>query len=276
MMRKPMKKSFHFIPGNKLVNHCLFHFLLLICLFLLSSCAAVSPQPPKEDFQIALLEKQINEMDKKLDEIYHRVSIIQFMIDNHERKLKDFEKGKPDQAPADEAAGTDPEIPVLMEEPAVDLTPPVILQEQPLAAQSPMQSPTTSRPEPQTSGIPPETMYNNALALYKNSDYDKAISDFNSFADQYPNNDLADNALYWAGECYYARKNYSAAIVAFKKVVTRYPEGSKIPDAFLKTGYAYLAMGDKENARMFLKKVIKNFPFSPAGSKAEEMLSKIP
>ena len=270
-----MKKTFHSVLGNKPVHHCLLFFLQGVCLVLLSSCAAVSPQQPKEDFQIALLEKQINEMDKKLDEIYHRVSIIQFMIDNHERKLKDFERGKPDLAPTDEAAGTDTEIPMLMEEPAVDLTPPVILQEQPLAAQAPTQSEPPSPAEPQPDRIPPETMYNNALALYKNGDYDKAISDFNSFADQYPNNDLADNALYWAGECYYARKNYSAAIVSFKKVVTRYPEGSKIPDAFLKTGYAYLAMGDKENARMFLKKVIKNFPFSPAGSKAEEMLSKI-
>ena len=33
-------------------------------------------------------------MDKKLDEIYHRVSIIQFMIDNHERKLKDLDKSE--------------------------------------------------------------------------------------------------------------------------------------------------------------------------------------
>jgi tol-pal system protein YbgF len=270
-----MKKPAHFVPGNKPVKHGLFFFLPVVCLFLFSSCAAVSPQQPKEDFQIALLEKQINEMDKKLDEIYHRVSIIQFMIDNHERKLKDFEKRKPDQESTDQAAGTDTEIPVLMEEPPVDLTPPEILQEQPLAAQSPADPQPPAQAEPQTAGIPPETMYNNALALYKNGDYDKAISDFNSFADQYPNNDLADNALYWSGECYYARKNYSAAIVSFKKVVTRYPEGSKIPDAFLKTGYAYLAMGDKENARMFLKKVIKNFPFSPAGSKAEEMLSKI-
>ena len=118
-------------------------------------------------------------------------------------------------------------------------------------------------------------MYNNALSSYKNADYDKAVSEFNSFADKFPDHELADNALYWAGECYYARKNYSAAIISFKKVVTRYPEGSKIPDAFLKTGYSYLAMDDKENARIFLKKVIKNFPFSPAGSKAEEMLKRI-
>ncbi|MFH2066658.1 MAG: tol-pal system protein YbgF [Pseudomonadota bacterium] len=240
----------------------LFFFPLLLGVLLFSSCAGVSP-PPKEDFQITLLEKQIQEMDKKLDEIYHRVSIIQFMIDNHERKLKDLEK-------SDAPPSADPEVPLLMEEPIANLDPPDILEEQKLPEQRP--EPATESPSAE---VPPETMYNNALSSYNNADYDQAVSAFNSFADKFPDHDLADNALYWAGECYYARKNYSAAIISFKKVVTRYPEGSKIPDAFLKTGYSYLAMDDKENARLFLKKVITNFPFSPAGAKAEEMLKRI-
>jgi len=249
----------------------LFFFPLLLGILLFSSCAAVSP-PPKEDFQITLLEKQIQEMDKKLDEIYHRVSIIQFMVDNHERKLKDLEKPDAVKEKTDAPPSADPEVPLLMEEPIANLDPPDILEEQKLPEQSPGPS---AEPESQTAPVPPETIYNNALSSYNNADYDQAVSAFNSFADKFPDHDLADNALYWAGECYYARKNYSAAIISFKKVVTRYPEGSKIPDAFLKTGYSYLAMDDKENARLFLKKVITNFPFSPAGAKAEEMLKRI-
>jgi len=251
---------------KKSVWRCLSLFFLSIGLLLSQSCAAIKPQP-KEDFQITLLEKQINEMDKKLDEIYHRVSIIQFMIDNHERKLKDIEKSReihtsPLEEPADQ------------EEPVADMNPPEIIQEQPLLTQSlePTPQPPPVIPEKTE---PPKTLYNRALTAYKNAEYDKAISIFVAFSDKFPDHELADNSLYWAGECYYAKKDYSAAIISFKKVVTRYPEGSKIPDAFLKTGYAYIAMDDRENARLFLKKVIKNFPFSPAGSKAEEMLKRI-
>ncbi len=269
-----MKKSFQTPLGRKLSWSCLLLFILSGCPVLFQSCAAVNP-PPQEEFQVTLLEKQIQEMDKKLDEIYHRVSIIQFMLDNHERKMKDLEKSGVIKS------GSIEETP-LQEEPITSSNSSEILQEQPLSEQNqepnpqpPPELPVTTESSRHLSNEAPETLYNNALALYKKADYEKAASSFMSFSDKFPEHDLADNSLYWAGECYYARKNYSAAILSFKKVVTRYPEGGKIPDAFLKTGYSYLSMGDKGNARLFLKKVVENFPFSPAGSKAEEMLKRI-
>jgi len=92
---------------------------------------------------------------------------------------------------------------------------------------------------------------------------------------EYPDHELADNALYWEGECRDAVKNFSKAIATFQRVIGEYQDGSKVPDAMLKTGYAYLSVGDRENARIYLKKVVKNYPFSPAGTKAEMMLKKI-
>jgi hypothetical protein len=66
-------------------------FVVLLCpVFLFMSCA--STEPPKEDYQFALIEKQVSEMEKKIDEIHHRVSIVQFMVDNHERYINDLEK----------------------------------------------------------------------------------------------------------------------------------------------------------------------------------------
>ena len=90
---------------------------------------------------------------------------------------------------------------------------------------------------------------------------------FNRVAENYPGHDLADNSLYWAGECLYAQKDYKSAIQAFKKVYNVYPNGSKVPDALLKTGYAYLALNDKVNAQSFFKKIVKQYPFTPAGTK---------
>lgn len=271
-----MKKPFQTRSGRKLSWSCLMLFFLSGCTVLFQSCAAVNPQP-QEEFQITLLEKQIQEMDKKLDEIYHRVSIIQFMLDNHERKMKELEKsGVIKSSPIEEAP--------LQEESVSSRNTPEILQEAPISEKENNESsPHSMAGIPATAGATAaspnassiDKMYNSALLLYKKGDFDKAASAFISISEQFPNHELSDNSLYWAGECYYSKKNYSAAILSFKKVVTRYPEGSKIPDAFLKTGYAYLSMGDKGNARLFLKKVIENFPFSPAGSKAEEMLKRI-
>ena len=118
-------------------------------------------------------------------------------------------------------------------------------------------------------------LYNRALSKYKNADYQDAALMFNRFFQKYPDHELADNALYWEGECRYALKNFSKAITTFQRIIGEYQDGSKVPDAMLKTGYAYLSVGDRENARIYLKKVVKNYPFSTAGTKAEMMLKKI-
>ena len=87
--------------------------------------------------------------------------------------------------------------------------------------------------------------------------------------------DLADNALYWSGECRYARKEYAEAIGLFKQVLEKYPQGSKVPDALLKIGLAYISTGDKKNARVYLKKTVSQYPFTPAGTKAEKKLKQL-
>lgn len=216
---------------------------------------------------VPYLEKQINEMNRKIDEIHHRMSMIQFMVDSHERTLKELgNTNKPGQKNSSRElsdASTLPKPFPLISEGLIgepDITPPDNHKDTPRNEDNP---------------LTPELLYNRALADYKKGAYNTAISTFNAFAEKYPKHELADNALYWKGECYYSQKNYTEAIMAFKKVIETYPEGSKIPDALLKAGYSYLALDSKENARLFLKKVVINFPFSPAGTKAEEMLKHL-
>jgi len=278
-----------------------------VCVTLLSACSGVTS---REDYQIPLAEKQISEMEKKIDELHHRVSMMQFMIDNHERSIISLEKTSSKivniEKPSSEIVNIEKpssEI-VNIEKPSseiVNIEKPssekqqsdAIVPDAPAGAAAivPIESPDKETPppapavpyvQPDFSDFPkedlsghPEMLYNSALAAYKKMDYNTAVSEFTAFAEKYPEHELADNALYWIGECLYAQKKFSEAVAAFEAVTTRYPEGSKVPDALLKTGYAYLALDDKDNARLFLKKVIRNFPFSQAGSKAEGMLKRL-
>ena len=121
-----------------------------------------------------------------------------------------------------------------------------------------------------------KTAYTEPIILYKagrsaliEEKYTAAIKLFNDFLTKFPRNDLADNALYWIGECYYATADFKKAIGSFKKVVDKYPRGMKVPDALLKTAYSYFSLNDKNRAHHYLKLVVEKYPFSEASEKAQ-------
>lgn len=247
--RELIKKLFITYPRFKTKASNIMSGAMIILFIFLSACSTMQQQ---KDPDLAKLEKQIMESGQKIDDIYHRVSVIQFMVDNHERSLKNIENGLVN------ARGIKSKK-----------------AEQQGSVDAAENSHTNSVLKITSAQDSPDIIYKKALASYKDKNYAKGISLFNSVVKNYPDHDLADNALYWVGECLYAQKKYSDAILAFKDVLGKYPEGSKVPDALLKTGYSYLAIDDKENAQLFLKKVVTNYPFSPAGNKAEATLKRI-
>ena len=119
----------------------------------------------------------------------------------------------------------------------------------------------------------PAKLYQKARNLMLENDTDNAADLFATFAKQHPEHSLADNALYWLGECHYTKGRYAQSVEVFKELVRRYPKAEKVPDALLKTGYAYLSMDDVDRANHFLTQVIKKYPFSPAAEKAQKKLS---
>jgi tol-pal system protein YbgF len=115
----------------------------------------------------------------------------------------------------------------------------------------------------------PILLYKEGRSALVEEKYGNAIKLFTQFLEKYPHNDLADNALYWIGECYYAVADFQKAITTFKKVVDKYPRGMKVPDALLKTAYSYFSLNDKKRAHHYLKLVVEKYPFSEASEKAQ-------
>ena len=229
-----------------------------VSLCFLQACASMTPL---EDADKSQFKRQIADMNRKIDEMGHRLSMIQFMVDDHQKSIRELAAA----VEGTEKKSTNPSTSAQPKKPHPMPTEKAI----PLAVSTP------SAKQPPVLSESAEMRYNQAIAIYKAKNYKKAASLFNAVAENYPGHDLADNALYWAGECLYSQKDYKGAIRAFKKVYTEYPKGSKVPDALLKTGYAYLALNDPVNAKSFLTKLVKQYPFTPAGTKAGEMLQKI-
>lgn len=120
----------------------------------------------------------------------------------------------------------------------------------------------------------PVQLYKKARTLLLSKEYNNAADLFTTFAQAHPDHSLADNAVYWLGECRYATAQYKKAITVFRSLVKTYPKAEKVPDALLKTGYAYLSLDDFNRASHYLTQVIKKHPFSPAAEKAQNKLKE--
>ncbi len=238
-------------------------FLMLMLLF---ACTPTRRQA-KPEVDLAPIQRQMTETNDKVNQLYHRVSMIQLMADNHQKTIQELENKLKDSEAKTEAVSialknvhraksqlekkTEIKSSIYSPKPIVAET----KKNQVIAAATPL--------------------YNKALNTFRKDDFKTAEKLFDTFLKQHPNDPLADNALYWSGECHYAQKNFADAVIKFKEVINRFPQGSKVPDALLKIGYSYFSMGDKEQAKNFLKKAVTSYPFSTAGTKAEEKLKEL-
>ncbi|WP_300666826.1 tol-pal system protein YbgF [Desulfoluna sp.] len=211
----------------------------------------------------ATLSRELEETRRKINEMHHRLSVMQFMVDSHERAISDLER----QTTASPSAPTMPPAPTtkaqrIAEEP---------LKKTPAQVKKPLVVKKKKSGKPTLA----HQTYTQAFAAMKKKNYAKALVLFREVAEKWPNDNLADNAIYWSGEIHYTEKNYSDAISAFRTLLNKYPKGSKAPDALLKTGYSFLSLNDKESARTYLKRVVMEHPFTTSGAKAEKVLNSL-
>ncbi|WP_447987531.1 tol-pal system protein YbgF [Nitrospira sp. Nam74] len=117
--------------------------------------------------------------------------------------------------------------------------------------------------------------YDRYITTFKQGNLDAAMHGFSQFLTEYPTSDLAANAQYWLGECYYGKKDYARAIEAFDRVKVDYPGSEKVPSALLKKGFAYLALKDRNRASSVWRQVVDGYPNSPEAGKALEKLAQL-
>jgi tol-pal system protein YbgF len=123
--------------------------------------------------------------------------------------------------------------------------------------------------------VEPAQLYNAAYEDYLRGNFDLAIQGFQEYAKRYPTTDLADNALYWIGECYYSKKAYKEAIDTFTQLLNTYKTSDKAAAALLKKGLAYLELGDRSQAVINLQYVLYEHPGSKEADLARSKLASL-
>jgi tol-pal system protein YbgF len=131
----------------------------------------------------------------------------------------------------------------------------------------------TQRPAaPATPGQDPGQLYDQAALDLTQGRYSMALDGFRDFVRRYPTTELADNAQYGVGECFFAQTQFDSAGVEYAQVEKRWPQGDKVPAALYKQGLCEEKLGHADPAKKILEDLVKRFPLSGEAQLARERL----
>ncbi len=213
----------------------------------------------EEEYQIQLLQQEVSGLRGLIEELKHAVDMTKRLSDERYLELDSrFQALR-------EGLDTRPSVPAAAASAGLTQS----------DARPGLSSQTGSDAAPDaTEGATEQALYDTALELIRNRQYDVAISQLQAVISQYPEGDLAPNAYYWLGEVYAAmpEPNFEEARQALAQVITFFPEHSKVPAAAFKLGKVYHLMGDCARALETLEGVIAANPGKSVGKLAEAYL----
>ena len=197
------------------------------------------------DMQVKLrdLSSQIDELQAKLEDTNYRLAQLSQQIAATNQELKSF-RSLPQAAPPPDSGESQTQ-------------------------------PQTPPPQPQLGAVDPQALYNAAYNDYLKGSYDLALREFQEYLNNFPGTDLADNATYWIGECYYRQKRYRQAADQFQQVLAKYPRSDKAAGALLKRGYALIELGDRTQGVTQLRQVVRQYPTSDEANLARQRLREL-
>jgi len=149
--------------------------------------------------------------------------------------------------------------------------------EQPLpkTPPEPKAKPVPAKPAPPPPTSSPQEAYSMAYNDYLKGNYDLAIESFKLYRAQFPGSPLADNALYWIGECRYSQRKFEEAVDAFDELILTYPQGDKAAAAYLKKGLSFVELGKKPEALAALKILVATYPLEEESKIAQEKIREL-
>lgn len=114
--------------------------------------------------------------------------------------------------------------------------------------------------------------YRDGLGLVRQGQCAQAAVRLREFIRKNPKSDLADNAQYWIGACYFFQKDYGPAARELSDVMLRYPKGDKVPAALLLLADAFAASGETTDAKLVLRKLMTEYPRTEEAEEAKQKL----
>ena len=102
--------------------------------------------------------------------------------------------------------------------------------------------------------------------------YALALTGYRDFLRRFPGSELADNAQYGVGECFFAQAAFDSAAAEYAKVGTQWPKGDRAAAALYKLGLSQDRLGRTAEARKTLEELIRRFPSSSEAGLARDRI----
>lgn len=137
------------------------------------------------------------------------------------------------------------------------------------AAQRPAAAPSAGAPATAPGASPVETadsdekaLYDRAVALVKDKQYDASISAFEQQLKQYPRGEMAPLAMYWLGEMWLVAATPDAAKAGryFYRVYNESPKSLRASTAMYRHGLLQCQHDEVAKGRVTLSKVLVQYP----------------
>jgi tol-pal system protein YbgF len=248
-----------------------------------------------QDSTIATLNQRVGDLEETLrrltgqmEQLDHRVSEFN---DRIARMQKDFDyklcslsaqqlgatNGAPDQNAlpcSGQQSGADSQSQPASTSPQRLAPPPGVLGTLPQSALGSLPaSPPAGEPGALAS-VDTRGQFDAAMNLLAKAQYDEARAAFRNFADSYPKDDLAPQAIYWVGDIAYVQKDFANASRAFVEEIKKYPTSPRAPESMLKLGQSLIAMNEKKEGCLTLGALPGKYPGSSKTVTAQALAAR--
>lgn len=115
--------------------------------------------------------------------------------------------------------------------------------------------------------------YEEALAVMRTGDFDKALQAFQSLLKRWPATGYVPSVQFWSGNAQYGRKDFREAVAQFRAFLNGAPNHPRAPEAMLGLANSQAEMKDIRAARKTLEDLQKAFPNSEAAAAAKQRLA---
>lgn len=140
-------------------------------------------------------------------------------------------------------------------------------------------NPNPANPAPTTPGgtggaVNPTQLYDQATQDLTQGRYSMALNTYREYLRRFPDTDLADNAQYGVGECFFAQSQFDSALVEYTRVGSKWGSGDRAPAALYKLGLCQERLGRTADAKATFEDLVKRFPQSGEAQLARDRISK--
>ena len=131
---------------------------------------------------------------------------------------------------------------------------------------------TPVNPPATISGGDPAQAYDLATRDLTEGRYGMALANYREFLTRFPSSELADNAQYGVGECFFAQAVFDSAAVEYGRVGEKWPKGDRAAAALYKLALCQERLGRSADSRKSFEDLVKRFPSSSEAGLAKERL----